>query len=114
MDTQAICTRCQGNVSSSDYFCPSCGKKLKEKPLSTGILKQVLIYSLSFFLPPLGIWPAVKYLKQPDQKSKNVGLITLILTIISIGITIYISISLLNSYSKDLSNQVKIYRDLDF
>jgi hypothetical protein len=112
MEPQATCTYCKGNISSTDYFCPNCGKKLKEKPLSTSLLRQVLIYSLSFFLPPLGIWPAIKYLRQQDQKSKNVGLVALILTVVSIVITIYISIDLLNSYTKYLGDQVKIYQDL--
>lgn len=113
MELQTTCTHCQGNISSSDFFCPNCGTKLKEKPPSTSLITQVLIYSLSLFLPPLGIWPAIKYLRRPDQKSKNVGLVALILTIVSTVLTIYLSVVLFDTYTKDLSNQIKVYQDLD-
>ena len=114
MEPINICSRCQTNVSSLDYFCPNCGRKLKEKPLSTSVLKQVLIYSLSLLLPPLGIWPAIKYLQQPDQKSKNVGIVSLVLTIISIVVTIYLCVGLLNSVSAQLNNQLQMYQDFRF
>ena len=114
MESQTICRHCKVNISSSDYFCPNCGKKLRDKPLSTDLLKQVLVYSLSFFLPPLGLWPAIKYLRQPDQKSKNIGLAVIILTGISIVITVYLSVSLLDSFNRELSNQLNVYQDLGF
>ncbi len=97
----------------------------KEKPLfrakqetraslSTTFLKQLLIYFVSFFLPPLGIWPAIKYLRQSDEKSKKIGLAALFLTIISIVITSWLTISLINSFNKQLSNQVNLYQEIDY
>lgn len=114
MEPQNICRHCKVSISPSDYFCPNCGKKLREKPQSTTLLKQVLVYLLSVFLPPLGLWPAIKYLKQPDQKSKNVGLAAIILTVISIVINIYLGVGLINSLNKELNNQLNVYQDLGF
>ena len=114
MDSQSTCIYCKGNTSSSDYFCPHCGEKIKEKFLSTTFRRQLLVYLLSVFLPPLGIWPAIKYLRQQDKKSKRIGLTALFLTIISIMITSWLTISFINSFSKGLDNQLNLYQGIDF
>jgi len=113
MDSQT-CPYCGGNISLSDYFCPHCGKKLKEQPSSTTFLKQLLIYFVSFFLPPLGIWPAIKYLRQSDEKSKKIGLVALLLTIISIVITSWLTINFISSFNKELGNQLNLYQDIGY
>jgi len=114
MDSQTTCPYCQGSISSADYFCPSCGKKLKEKPLATTFGKQLMIYLISVFLPPLGILPAIKYLRQPDAKSKKIGLVTLVLTIISVIVTTWLTIGLVNSLSKGMSDQLNLYQNLGY
>jgi len=114
MDFQTVCPQCKGNVSSLDFFCPNCGKKLKEPPLSTTLLKQTLIYALSLFLPPAGVWPAIKYLRQPDEKSKRVGIIALLFTVISIILTIWLSMGFLNSFTKRLNTQYNFLEGIDY
>ena len=114
MDSQVTCLYCKRNISLSDFFCPNCGKKLKEKPLSTTFTRQLLIYLLSVFFPPFGIWPAIKYLRQSDERSKKIGLVALFLTIISIVITTWLTISFLNSIGKEFSNQLNIYQGIDY
>lgn len=107
MEEQATCPYCKSNISVMDFYCPVCGKNLKEKTLSTSISKQLFIYLLSLFLPPFGIWPAIKYLRQPDEKSKKIGVTAIILTLISIGITIWISVGILNSLQDQLGPQLE-------
>jgi len=114
MDSQTTCVYCQGNISLSDYFCPNCGKKLKEEPQSTTLLKQLLIYFVSFFLPPLGVWPAIKYLRQGDEQSKKIGFIALFLTIISIVITGWLTLNFINSFNKELGNQFDLYQGIEY
>jgi len=109
MDFQTTCPQCKGNITLLDYFCPVCGKKLKEKPLTTTFSKQLWIYLVSFFLPPLGIWPAVKYIRAPDEKSKRIGWAAIILTIISVLITIRLTMSFINSFNKQLNSQLDLY-----
>jgi len=114
MDFQTTCIYCKGGISLSDYFCPNCGKKLKEKLLSTTFSKQLLIYLVSFFLPPLGIWPAIKYLRQQDEKSKKIGLTAIFLTIISIVATSWLTISFINSFDKEFNDQLDLFQGLDY
>ncbi len=113
MDSQLTCIYCKGNISPSDYFCPNCGEKIKEKSLSTTIGRQLLVYLLSVFLPPLGIWPAIKYLRQQDKKSKKIGLTALFLTIASIVITSWLTINFINSFREELNNQLNLYQGID-
>lgn len=87
---------------------------VKEKLLPTTLGRQLLVYLLSIFLPPLGIWPAIKYLRQQDKKSKKIGLAILFLTLVSIVITILLTINFMNSFTKGLDNQLNLYQGIDF
>ena len=93
-----------------DIFCPACGKKLKRSDLSTGIQKQIGVYLLSFFLPPFGLFPAIKYLRQADSKSKKIGVIALVLTVISILITISLTKLVLGTFE----SRLQIYRGIGY
>jgi len=106
MENQINCRYCGANILRDDYFCPSCGKKLKDKPLSTGIWKQIYVYLLSFLLPPLGLWPAVKYLRQPDEKSRMIGFVAIVVTIISIAITVWFGLGFMNTFNQQLNQQL--------
>lgn len=102
------CKHCDFPIQENYYFCPNCGKKLKQPPLPTGILRQIYIYGLSVLLPPLGLWPAVKYLMQPSGKAKIIGLIAIILTIISTVLTIKIAMDFLNAQIAIANQQLQL------
>jgi hypothetical protein len=106
MEPQVNCPNCKQTILVQDYFCPNCGKKIKDKPQSTTVLRQILVYLLSFSLPPLGLWPAVKYLRQKDEKSRMIGFVALALTIISIGITIWFSMAIMNVLNQQINQQL--------
>jgi len=91
------CKYCGFSVLVTYYYCPNCGKKLKEPPLSTSIGRQIYIYALSLILPPLGLWPGIKYLRQDNIIAKRIGIIAIVLTIISTILTIWITIGLLSN-----------------
>jgi hypothetical protein len=57
-------------------------------PPSLTIPDQSLLYLKSVILPPFGFLWATKYLKQKDTKSKTVGVIAILLTVVSFVITI--------------------------
>jgi uncharacterized membrane-anchored protein len=103
-----ICKFCGQTVATNFYFCPYCGKKLIEPPVSA--LKEISIYLLSVFLPPLGLWPGIKYLLQKNAKSKRIGTIAIILTIISSVVTIWLSIIAINALSQSLNSQLNQYQ----
>lgn len=104
MEPQLSCPNCKQNIPESYYFCPNCGKQLKAKPLSASILKQIGIYLLSFLLPPLGLWPGIKYLRQPNGEGKMVGFVAILLTVISIVLSVWITAAYMDSYGKMLNS----------
>lgn len=110
MESQLNCPNCKQQVSTLDYFCPNCGKKIKDKLLSTTIGRQLLIYLLSLLLPPLGLWPAIKYLKQKNEKSRMIGFAAVVLTIISIIIEIWIGSRFINEFNRELNSSLNLYR----
>lgn len=71
--------------------CPNCGTVIPQPSLSTTIGKQLSIYALSIFLPPLGLWPGIKYLLQKDKKANIIGIVAILLTVLSTVITISIA-----------------------
>ena len=88
---EVLCPLCHNTVSTSANFCSQCGKKLKEPPLSTTVARQALIYCVSFFLAPFGLGYAFKYLKQRDPKTRAIGIVALVLTILAIVSVVFIS-----------------------
>ena len=88
---QIICPSCHTPVSVNENFCPQCGKKLKEPPLSTSVGRQIFIYLISFFLAPFGLGYAFKYLKQPDPQAKKIGLVVILLTILAVGVMFWVT-----------------------
>src|SRR3990167_10813389 len=99
---QTTCPNCNNRILPIDIFCPACGKKLKGNDSSFGIQKQIGLYLLSFFLPPFGLFPAIKYLRQTDSESKTIGAIALVLTVISILITILLTKLVLGTFESKL------------
>lgn len=86
------CPACGVEVTETAYFCSNCGKSIRVKPGATDVWHQILIYLVSFFLAPFGLSYALKYLRQPDRKSKIIGLVSLILTIVAIVTVIWLSV----------------------
>ncbi len=84
--------------------------QLKDKSLSTTIGRQLYIYFLSFLLPPLGLWPGIKYLKQKDEKSRMIGFIAIVLTIISTALTIWATVGFINVFNQQLNSSLNLYK----
>lgn len=83
----------------------------------------MLIYSVSFFLPPFGLGWAFSYLKQENPKARLIGLIAIILTVLSVIITIWVAVGFIHYYTAILNgamtgnisvpaNQQKMLQDL--
>lgn len=107
---QQTCPFCHVVTFPNNYFCPNCGKKLREKPFSTSVLSQIGIYLLSVLLPPLGLWPAFRYLRQKDEKAKIVGLVALVLTVLSTVVTLWLAIQIMVSVNKNINEQLNMYQ----
>lgn len=112
---QQTCKFCGFPVSENFYFCPNCGKKLKEPPLSISVGKQIGIYALSILLPPLGLGPGIKYILNNDSKAKMIGLVAIILTIISTVLTIWLTYKVITSQVGGFTqSQVKELQNLGY
>ncbi len=82
-----ICPICHFPVKPEYYFCPNCGAKLTTPPLGVGLVDQLLLYAFSIILPWIAYlaitkWQGIKYLRAPDARTKQIGLIALILLIV--------------------------------
>ena len=111
--TQAIntCSVCHQPVLSSYYFCPNCGNKLSQAPLSTTIATQVGIYAFSIILPFIGFifvtrWPGVKYFKSEDPKTKQIGQIAWLLILLSTVLLVWLSITWAQAYIKSTVDSI--------
>lgn len=105
-----LCSACHFALSETFYFCPNCGKRIKEPPMSA--MKQIGIYALSILLPPLGLVPGIRYLLQKDQKVKTIGIVAIILTIISTVITLWFTMTLFNQLNQTMNIQKQQIQDL--
>lgn len=112
--TQPSCPKCHAPIEYNDYFCKSCGVKLKDKPLSTSFFTQLKIYLFSALLPPLGLIPAIKYLHQTDSPSKKIGVMIIIITLVSLAATTWLAVIYMNSLNDTINKQMEIYKDLSF
>lgn len=99
MNTEpTICTVCHQPILSSYYFCPNCGFNLKESPIPVSIPVQIGVYALSIFLPPLGLYPGIKYLLKKSPQAKRVGIVAIVLTILSTALTLWSIFALMQVY----------------
>jgi len=92
-----LCPQCHQPVTPTDYFCPNCGKKLNDPPLSTSIGTQAWIYIFSAVLPiicylAISYWPAIKYFRSDDPQAKQIGMIAIAILTISSIITFWLGI----------------------
>ena len=99
------CSFCKQVIPENSYFCPQCGKELKINPANTTIAKQIIIYFVSFFLPPFGLGYAWKYIRYEDRKSKIIGSVAIILTLFSILLSLWMMDALLSPL-RDQLNQL--------
>jgi len=104
------CKYCAYPISKESFYCPHCGKKLREKPASLGILSLLLLFVLSTFLPPLGLGMTIRYIKAEDKTAKIVGWISLVLTISAIFITILLAKSMFEDLNQQINSQMSDYK----
>jgi hypothetical protein len=109
---QQLCRFCNSPVTSNFFFCPTCGKKLHEPPIT--LAKQIGIYTMSILLPPLGLWPGIKYVFQKDEKTKLVGIIAIVLTILSSVITIWLFSNFLSGMLNSSLGNLNQYQNLGY
>lgn len=106
-----ICPRCHFPVKQEYYFCPNCGAKLTEPPLGTGIVDQLLLYAFSIILPWIAYlaitkWQGIKYLRAPDSRARQMGLIALVLLVVSSIVAFWLTYVWIQGYVQSSLNDV--------
>lgn len=91
---QEICRVCHQPILSQWYYCPNCGTKVHEKPLSVSTKTQISLYIFSAILPLMGFifvkrWKGMKYAKSNNPKEKQIGQIAWTIIIISTILVMY-------------------------
>lgn len=110
MDTvKPVCPVCHQTVLRRYYFCPNCGRNLRPDAKGISLLTQIGLYALSLLLPPLGLWPGIKYIMKPNKQAKKVGLIVLALTLVSTIISIRIIFYFAQSYFDQLNSVLSVF-----
>jgi hypothetical protein len=99
-----VCSSCNAPVTVSANFCPNCGDSLKLMPPATSVFRQIIVYLISFFLAPFGLWYAWKYLKQDDRTSKIIGTVAIALTIAAIVLAIWMTAGLFKMANQYLNS----------
>lgn len=105
---QTACRVCQTVLYPTYNFCPTCGLKVKEDKTTVSLGSQISVYLVSILLPPMGLFPGIKYLRKGDDHAKHVGLIAIFLTILSCVISIWAFAGLINTINNSLQQQVNL------
>lgn len=88
-----FCKYCEKEIPENSYFCPNCGKKLKDKEQKISLVRELFIYILCFICAPLGLYWFFKYVRSLDGTKQRVAYMSLIITLIAIIATIGITYS---------------------
>ena len=112
VETTLACPFCSKQIDPRDYFCPNCGKKVREKPVSTGFWGLAALFGVSLLAPPFGLGLTMRYVKSADQKAKTMGWISLVLTISTLVIFSWWGIVWAQNVSKRVSESLKQYQNL--
>ena len=106
MDNILLCPVCKFQIQPDWFFCPNCAKELREKPPVISAGRQIFIYFISFFFTPLGLGWGLKYVKYKDRKTKIIGMVCIVLTVLSFVFMIMSLKSFIEQYGKMLNNLV--------
>jgi len=100
------CKHCSEVISQNDFFCPSCGKKIKSKPLSMNILPLIWLFILSAVFPPFGLKLTIRHIKDSNKNIRLVGWISLIVTIAVIILSIFYTVSFVQNINQQINSQL--------
>lgn len=98
------CKHCKNPIVETFYFCPNCGKKIKNPPYKFSISNTIVIILESVFLPPLGLIPGIKYFLKDDRRAQIIGVMAIVFTVISTIIGIIFTVNFINKTNESINN----------
>jgi hypothetical protein len=109
MDEIISCPSCHQPMKSTDFFCPTCGKNIRPRPLSTSVSSQIILYIKALLLPPMGFFWGYRYYRQSDTKSKLIGFVTILITIIEIIWITQSTLTAIHTINQQVAQQSALY-----
>ncbi len=103
--TPVACPFCHVAVRPMDYFCSNCGKNLHPTPLGTGVSDIAKLYIGSVLLAPMGIFWGLRYLREKDDKSKIIGVIAMLLSLVTLIVAIQYTVTFMNTINNQVGKQ---------
>ena len=104
--SHVVCPKCSTIAVPGSRFCANCGMPLNTEPLKISLGKQVWIYCVSIFLPPLGLVWTIKYLRQKDPQPRRIALIAALLTIVSTIVTLWATLGIMQTVQSEVQTQL--------
>ena len=106
MDQISFCPKCRQSIALNNYFCPNCGKKIRSPPPSTSASGLIVLFLKTILLPPFGLYWGYLYLRQPDNNSKIIGLLTIVITVIESVWLYFYTVNLVTALQSQLTQQL--------
>ena len=100
------CPVCHISIPTSFFFCPNCGAPLRPTPPVVTLKQQISAYSVALFLPPFGLWYVWKYIRSSDPKTKKIGIVALVITVIAIIVAVWTTIAITNSLNQAVNQSL--------
>lgn len=85
------CPNCGKENDKHAHFCFHCGAEMQDVNTPTGLIGKVNLYAMSILIPPFGLRRTIRYIRSPDPVAQRMGTVSLVLTIISLLIAIWLS-----------------------
>jgi len=77
----------------------------KEKEASTGVWALLWLFLASVLLPPFGLGLTIRYLKSTDNTAKVMGIISLVLTVMVLGLAAWSTIAISKNINRMMNQQ---------
>ena len=103
------CPNCKNQIDPNVFYCPICGKKIKEPPVSTGFWPILGLFLFCILLPPLNIPLSFKYLRAADTKAKTLGWISLFVMAAALAVITVITINVVNEVNRQVEVEMGKY-----
>ncbi len=109
-----VCTSCQKLVETPGDFCPFCGQQNIEAPPGLSNGQKMKIYSVSFFLAPLGLIWFFKFYKDEDPLKRKAGYYALAITLVVVFGSLITGKLILNKFEKIYAPTLELYGELGY
>lgn len=106
------CPKCGQSIETGFFYCPTCGVKLKEKPVSANSGDLTKLFLLSWLLPPFGLPMTIRFIRSPEAKARTAGWISLAGTILILGLATWWTTLQINRLTEEMNRQLNGYGNL--